>query len=139
MNNYLNLSIVFFLLAFSAAAQVGSRGDQLVGIYWSPKKDARIQIYQKDALYYGRTVWLAEPGTDKNNPKASLQQRDLLGLELLSHFALINGTYTNGKIYDPQSGKTYDCKMTLTGDKLRVRGYVGISVFGRTEIFERFR
>ena len=44
-------------------------------------------------------------------------------------------TYKDGTIYDPKSGKTYSCKMTIDGNKLKIRGYIGISLFGRTEVW----
>ena len=76
---------------------------------------------------------------DAKNPEESLKNRDVLGIELLTGFSYNDNTYTDGKIYDPESGKTYDCKMTLTDNTLKVRGYIGISLFGRTETFERIK
>jgi uncharacterized protein (DUF2147 family) len=58
---------------------------------------------------------------------------------LLHGFTFKDGSYMDGTIYDPQSGKTYDCKISLNGNNLKVRGYVGISLFGRTEFFERIK
>jgi len=66
-----------------------------------------------------------------------LRSREVLGIELLTNFKYTDGEYTNGLIYDPESGKTYNCNMNLNGNQLKVRGYVGIPLFGRTEIFER--
>jgi uncharacterized protein (DUF2147 family) len=45
--------------------------------------------------------------------------------------------WEGGKIYDPNNGKTYSCKMTLEGNTLKVRGFVGISLLGRTTIWTR--
>lgn len=56
---------------------------------------------------------------------------------ILKNFLFREGKYSDGQIYDPDSGKTYDCMMWLEGLKLKVRGYVGVSLFGRTETFER--
>jgi uncharacterized protein (DUF2147 family) len=50
-----------------------------------------------------------------------------------------NGLYDGGTIYDPKSGKTYSCKMTLKGDKLDIRGFVGLSLLGRTETWTRVK
>jgi uncharacterized protein (DUF2147 family) len=113
--------------------------NDITGLYWSPKKDAKIEIYQKGDRYFGKSVWIAKPRKDTKNPKETLKSREVLGIELLSNFSYDVGTYSNGEIYDPESGKTYDCKMSLDGNKLRVRGYIGISLFGRTEIFERIK
>ncbi|MEO5996720.1 MAG: DUF2147 domain-containing protein, partial [Chitinophagaceae bacterium] len=107
------------------------------GLYWSPQKDAKIQIYKKDNQYYGKSIWVATPRKDTRNPNKSLSTREVLGIELLTDFSYSDGVYNEGKIYDPQTGKTYNCKMNLIGNVLKVRGYIGISLFGRTELFER--
>ena len=70
-------------------------------------------------------------------PNPALRERDVLGVELFTNFIFKDGTYEDGKIYDPESGKTYDCKMSFSGKSLKVRGYIGITLFGRTEMFER--
>ncbi|CAN5390641.1 DUF2147 domain-containing protein [soil metagenome] len=137
-------SIFFFSLILLRASNGFTQTNQhaatnIVGLYWSPKKDAKIEVYLKEGHYYGRTVWLEKPRKDTENPDQSLRSRDVLGIVLFSHFAYKNGTYVDGEIYDPESGKTYGCKMTLEGDKLNIRGYIGISLFGRTEIFERIK
>ncbi|MDB5208830.1 MAG: peptide protein [Flavisolibacter sp.] len=121
------------------AQQKQAAGDEIVGVYWSPKKNAKISIYKSGEHYFGRSIWIASPRKDTENSKSSLRARDVLGIELLTHFSYNNGTYTNGEVYDPENGKTYDCKMSLNGDKLKVRGYIGFALFGRTEIFERVK
>ncbi|MFZ5907440.1 MAG: DUF2147 domain-containing protein [Nitrospirota bacterium] len=45
--------------------------------------------------------------------------------------------WEGGKIYDPQNGKTYSCKIKLEGQKLRVRGFIGFSLLGRTAVWTR--
>ena len=113
--------------------------DNIAGLFWSPKKDAKIEIFRKGNLYFGRSVWVAVPRKDLKNPVEDLRKRDLLGIELLTGFSWSDGALVDGKIYDPESGKTYDCKINKNGDNLKVRGYIGISLFGRTEIFEKVK
>ncbi|CDZ78790.1 hypothetical protein BN59_03104 [Legionella massiliensis] len=48
-----------------------------------------------------------------------------------------NGVWDGGQILDPKSGKVYRAKMTLEGNKLYVRGYVGVSALGRTQVWVR--
>ena len=98
-----------------------------------------MQVYAKGEKYYGKFIWLASPRKDTKNPNETLRKRELVGVEFLTDFSYDDGTYTGGKIYDPESGKTYDSKMSINGDNLNIRGYIGISLFGRTEIFERVR
>jgi len=130
---------LLFIISHGFAQSKQPSADEITGQYWSPKKDAKIEIYKRGEHYFGRSVWVAMPRKDNKNPNETLQRRDVLGIELLTNFSFDNGTYTKGEIYDPESGKTYDCKMTLDGNNLKVRGYIGISLFGRTEIFERIK
>jgi len=61
----------------------------------------------------------------------------LVELVIMRGFEPDGDTYEDGTIYDPENGKTYDCKMSFKGSTLAVRGYIGFSLFGRTEIWER--
>jgi len=80
------------------------------------------------------------PKLDISNPDATLRSRPKLSLELLKDFTFDgNDVYENGSIYDPKSGKTYRCKLTLNGDELKVRGFIGISLLGRTEKWTRVK
>jgi uncharacterized protein (DUF2147 family) len=131
-------SIVILLLSAHGFAQTKQFSpDEIIGLYWSPKKDAKIEIYLKGNHYFGKSIWVATSGKDTKNPNESLRNRGVLGIELLSNFSYNDGSYTDGQIYDPEDGKIYSCKMSLKGNSLKVRGYIGISLFGRTEIFER--
>lgn len=128
----LSLFVVIMVLLFlpgSANAQQNGVG-KITGLYRSPKKDAKIEIYKKGEQYFGRTSWAAIPRKDTNNPVELLRKRDVAGIELLTNFTYHDGAYTEGNMYGPENGKKYSCKMSLKGDKLRVRGYIGISMFG---------
>lgn len=136
------LSFPFVLLLFFSQGFAQTKlisPNEITGLYWSPKKDAKIEIYLKGRQYFGKSIWVATDRKDTKNPIESLKKRDVLGIELLTNFTYNDGAYTDGKIYDPESGKTYSCKMSLNGDNLKVRGCIGISLFGRTEIFERIK
>ncbi len=78
------------------------------------------------------------PGTvDRNNPDASLRNRSLCNLEIGNGFVAEGDHATGGHIYDPMSGKTYKASIKVDGDSLYLRGYIGISAFGRTESWQR--
>lgn len=129
----------WMMLSSAALAQSPAKGDEITGLYWSPEKDAKVEIYKKGVEYFGKSVWVAHPRRDNKNPNETLKNRELLGIDLFSGFHYNDGAYTSGKVYDPESGKTYDCKMSLKGDILKVRGYIGISFFGRTAYFQRIK
>ncbi len=76
---------------------------------------------------------------DDKNPDPALQERELLGLELFAGFRFDGeDRWIDGKIYDPNSGKTYRCIITvLDANTLKVRGYVGVPLLGRTETWTR--
>ena len=119
--------------------------DKIEGLWYNEEKTAKVEIFKAtDGKFWGKIVWLKEPNrngapkVDEKNPKASLRKRPIMGLQLLRHFSVSDGdTYEDGDIYDPKNGKTYSCKITYRGDKLDVRGYVGISLIGRTTVWER--
>ncbi|MDB5014144.1 MAG: peptide protein [Daejeonella sp.] len=133
-------TLILTALSLTGSAQTNQKSaDQITGLYWSPEKDAKIEIYKKGREYFGRSVWVAYPRKDTKNPIEALKTREVLGIDLFTNFSYEDGVYTSGKVYDPESGKTYDCKMSLNGDMLKVRGYIGISLFGRTEFFKRIK
>lgn len=131
-------------MASSALAQ---DADAIQGRWQNPSGEGRIEVTKRGGKYYGKLYWLKEPNDehgkpklDANNPEASLRNRQLQGLEILKDFdAKGKGGYEGGTIYDPKSGKTYSCKMTLKSDKLDIRGFVGISLLGRTETWARVK
>ena len=131
--------ITMMAILLSLTTSFAQNADNITGLYWSPHKDAKIEIYKKGDKYFGKSVWVAHARKDTENPDRALQSREVQGIELLTNFTYDKDTYKGGKIYDPESGKTYSCKMNLEGNSLKVRGYIGISLLGRTEIFERIK
>ena len=128
------MSAVFFSTGISAFAQ-----DQIERQWYNEERTAKIQVYKaKDNKFYGKIVWLKEPlkngkpKTDENNPAAAKRSQPILGMIILKSFIKDGDEYEDGTIYDPKNGKTYSCKIKYKGDKLDVRGYVGISLIGRT-------
>jgi len=100
-----------------------------------------VEIYEKAGKVYGRIIEILEKekkhlkceiceGEDKNKP--------VLGLVIIKGLKKKGDFYEGGKITDPKNGKSYHCKMNLEGkDKLIVRGYIGISLFGRSQTWFR--
>mgnify|MGYP000674427990 CR=1 FL=1 len=119
----------------------------VLGKWKTENGKSHVEIYKKGGEYYGKIVWLKEPlneegkpKVDKNNPEEDMRSRPLKGLELLREFEYDadDEMWEDGEIYDPESGDTYSCEMSLEGDnKLKVRGYLGISLLGRTTVWTR--
>ena len=137
----LSCFILLLISAFAAKAQT----DKVEGLWYNDAKTAKVQITKAaNGKFNGKIVWLKEPSengkprTDELNPDEQLRKKPLLGLKILSDFEKDgNDKYVDGKIYDPKNGKTYSCKMTYKGKTLDIRGYIGISLLGRTTVWER--
>ncbi|TAG56476.1 MAG: DUF2147 domain-containing protein [Cytophagales bacterium] len=128
--------VSFFVFTFGFSQ---TNSDKVIGTFWTPQKDGKIQIYKRKDLYYGKIFEGKNPRKDTLNPDKSLRNRPVIGLEFMYNFKFEDDIYEDGKIYDPESGKTYSCKMWLEGDNLKIRGFLGISLLGRTEFFERIK
>lgn len=122
------------------------RHDDILGRWVNPSGEGQIEIYKKADKYFGKLAWLKNPNddsgkpkTDTKNPNASLRSRPLQGLEILTNFEFDEDEWNNGKIYDPKTGKTYSCVMTIKKGQLNIRGYIGISLIGRTETWKRVK
>jgi uncharacterized protein (DUF2147 family) len=138
-------------LLFLCLASFGTYGqtfsaDALLGTWLTGSQKAAVTIYKLENKYFGKISWLktphyedGKPKVDKNNPDDKRKSDPLMGLNLLREFTFA-GTdkWEKGTIYDPENGKTYSCKITMVDkDKLDVRGYVGISMLGRTQTWIR--
>ncbi|OYU94859.1 MAG: SIGNAL peptide protein [Bacteroidetes bacterium B1(2017)] len=140
------------LLAFSflcfATFLFAQSADDVVGTWINPKGTGKIKIFRTGDYFYGNLVWLdqpldaqGKPKLDKENPDVSKRTRKIQGLLMLTGFTFDadDKVWQNGQIYDPKNGKTYSCKMTLSADnnQLDIRGYIGISMIGRSETWKR--
>lgn len=137
----LAISTMFALASYSQHA------DQVLGQWLSEDKDGKIEVCKTGDKYFGKLIWASKmyeadgktSRKDEKNSDPALRSRNLKDLVLLSNFIYDDGVYTDGKIYDPKSGKTYSCKMTMSGEKLNIRGYVGLSILGRTTVWTRVK
>jgi uncharacterized protein (DUF2147 family) len=100
-----------------------------------------------DSLQNENVVYLKDRGVyedgnvkvDKNNPDEAKKKTPLLGLQNLRNFVYDGEKkWIDGQIYDPENGSDYSCKMELIDNNtLEVRGFIGISLFGRTDVWKR--
>jgi uncharacterized protein (DUF2147 family) len=132
------ISIILIVISFSAFAQ--PKPDAIVGEWLTAAKDGKVQIYKSTNRFFGKISWGNRSNSkDTNNPDPKLRDQNLIGLVILKDFAF-NGKdkWEDGTIYDPNNGKTYSCVIRLKDEKsLEVRGYIGISLLGRTEVWTR--
>ncbi|AZB23185.1 DUF2147 domain-containing protein [Chryseobacterium bernardetii] len=99
-----------------------------------------VEIFKKsDGKYYGKISQLLTKPADPNctTCKDDRKGKPLLGLEIIRGLKKDSDEFTGGNITDPKTGKTYKCTITRNGDKLNVRGYLGLSLLGRTQVWEK--
>jgi uncharacterized protein (DUF2147 family) len=101
------------------------------------------EVYENSGKFYGKVLEIIEPehrhkvcsacsGSDYN--------KQILGMVVIKGLTKNGTEYNSGKILDPKNGKLYKCYITLESkDKLKVRGYIGISLFGRTQYWYRVK
>jgi uncharacterized protein (DUF2147 family) len=110
------------------------------------KEKSVVEVYEAGGKLYGKIVELLQEkdggagklcakctGSDYNMP--------MIGMVFLKDLKKDGDEYTGGTIMDPNNGKTYKCKMELEegGQKLKVRGFIGFSLLGRTQIWHRVK
>jgi uncharacterized protein (DUF2147 family) len=130
---------IIFAILFCPFIAFTQSAKNVTGVWLSETKESKIEIYQQGDELFGKIVWVKTDGIkDTKNPTPELRSRPLLGLVILTNFKNAGvDKWEGGKIYDPLSGKTYSCNLKLVDGKLKIRGYVGISLFGRTSVWTR--
>ncbi|WP_294199202.1 MULTISPECIES: DUF2147 domain-containing protein [Chryseobacterium] len=98
-----------------------------------------VEIYKKGDQYYGKVSQLLIKPANPNctECKDDRKNKPILGLEIIRGLKKEGNEFTGGTITDPKTGKTYKCTIKREGDKLNVRGYLGISAFGRTQTWQK--
>ncbi len=143
-------AVAFLLFALGLAlpahgATQPAAGDDIRGLWVDhrdgDKRKVAVWIEDCDGLLCGRIYWQrkplsasGQPKRDRHNPDTALRDRALCGLKILTGFRRTKeGTWSAGHIYNPNDGRTYSSTLHLDQDgSLRIRGYVGLPLFGRT-------
>jgi uncharacterized protein (DUF2147 family) len=139
------MTISVSLLALMAGGLAAPDEGGILGRWLSESGDGAIEIYRCGDKVCGKLAWLAHPivhgapAHDIHNTDEKLRQRPLCGLSMLGDFRQVDGTrWDDGWIYNPEDGNTYRATMTLENPAvLKLRGYVLISLFGKTETWTR--
>lgn len=137
-----------FLLAVLAIPAFSQTLSPL-GVWTNSEKKATFEIYKNGDKLYGKIVTLTvpndpatgKPKTDSQNPDPKLKDRPRLGLVFLQGFKYEdNNKWVDGKIYDPESGKTYSSYMKMKdANTVEVRGYIGFSLIGKSQTWTRVK
>ena len=125
----LSMALAFFSLA--------GYSQTIIGKWLTEAGDAKVEIYEANGKVNGKIVWLEKgPDTkDTHNTDEKMRSRKLMGVNILSGLTKKSEKWEGGRIYNPKNGKTYKCSIWLDGDKLKVRGYLG--VFYETQTWKK--
>ena len=138
-----SLMTIFVLSCTMTKAQI--KADDVIGNWLTAGNEpAKIQMYKSEGKFYGKIIWLknatdnGKPKVDINNPDKTKRNNLLIGLVILMAFKFDgDDEWKGGNIYDPETGKTYSSYFYLKENTLKVRGYIGTSLFGRNETWTR--
>ena len=137
--------------------------DRILGKWYTEDEESIVEVYESRSRdgaerLYGKIIWLAEPLYEADDPEAGKPKRNresseeeeqddpILGLQVLKGFVYNadEGQWDSGTIYDPNNGKTYKCVIKYAqddavsgGERLDVRGYIGVPALGRTTVWTR--
>ncbi len=109
---------------------------------WSTPDSSIVKVYPCESNHLCiRIMTIAVkdvPRVDAENPDSALKTRKLCNLQIGTGFTADDKYKAqDGKIYDPKSGHTYSAMMVEKDDMLKLRGFIGISLLGRTETWHR--
>jgi uncharacterized protein (DUF2147 family) len=110
-------------LLFPAPARADAAQDAIAGTWLTEGGDSKVEISRSGTSYGGMVVWLKEPDRegkplhDVNNSNASLRDRPIMGLEILTGFTHeSSGVWSGGTVYSPRKGRSYPAELSIAKD-----------------------
>jgi uncharacterized protein (DUF2147 family) len=141
-----SLSLVY-LAAYPPTAAYALESTSPVGIWKTfddktGKPRAIVRIYEQDGRLFGRIEQSFTPGGEHRVCVPCTDERKnqpIVGLLIIRNIKRDGNEYSGGDILDPESGSVYRCKMHLEQDgaRLILRGYIGFSLLGRSQTWQR--
>jgi uncharacterized protein (DUF2147 family) len=117
-----------------------------IGRWYAEGGAAQVDVSDCGGGLCGQVTWLRSPFDengcelrDRYNPDPTLRERPVVGVQIFSGVESTDGrVWSGGTVYDPASGSTYHCTLSLDGEnRLQLRGYIGVPLFGRTTTWIR--
>jgi uncharacterized protein (DUF2147 family) len=143
---------VLLILLLTHISAWGGGAGEILGTWKTERGESLVEIFTCGARLCGKVVWLkdplygdsrdgpvGQPVSDRKNPDPALRSRPIIGLRIMEGFTRAGeNNWGGGTCYDPKSGKSYRGKIRLTApDRLELRGYVGMPLFGRSSVWTR--
>jgi uncharacterized protein (DUF2147 family) len=149
--NFISKISLFIILCLITFGFTSSNPNQTILGKWktiddeTKKPSSIIQLYEVNGKVHGKIVELLQEGRDENSLckecSGKRKNQKIKGMEILWNLENESDTeWEDGEILDPNNGKTYSCQVELeSNDKLKVRGYIGFSMMGRTQYWYRVK
>jgi uncharacterized protein (DUF2147 family) len=143
----MKIGIFLVIILMAATTALAAVPGTILGAWKTDGGDSWVELFRCGEKICGKIVWLKVPRyidsvdgpvgktkVDRKNPDPAQRHRPILGLQVLKGLtAKGNNRWENGICYNPESGRSYTCKMKLTSPgRLDLRGFIGLSLFGRT-------
>jgi len=145
-------TLIFIFCNLFTFFSFSQKKDALVGVWLEEEGQSKIEIYAINTTegikYEGKIIWLEEPlrdngeiKLDDKNPNPQLREQTILGLIIMKNLKFKRPNYWHdGSIYDARSGKTYSLEINMPNNNiLKLRGYLGVSLIGKTTIWKRVK
>lgn len=124
------LTLAGLVLAVGLDSAWAAGPDDILGTYWNPERTRKVEITRQGATYIGTVIWEAAP-----EPAGSL-----IGRVIARGFRFDgNESWVDGEVISPLDGEVFSGRLWLEDGNLMMRGFVGISLLGRTATMERVR
>ena len=138
------MTLAAAIMSVGLSTQINQTGENaanaIVGL-WDTRDGAHVEIYIQENKYYGKfTYFYAEPpadGVDSKHPDPTLRDRPLIGTNFIVNFEFTEEKWKHGRIYNPENGKYYKADLELKDGTLKVRGWIGFRLLGRTVEWKR--
>ncbi len=148
MKRLLILTAMLVLSAASFAQKLPA--DKIIGVWESVDSEVklRFEFYQSEGKYFGKLLYASNmfeadgktPKKDFKNPDEKLRGRSRYGITNITNLSYKDGEYIDGNLYNPQEGRNYIVKARLrNANEMDFRGYLGISLLGKTMRFKRIQ
>jgi len=135
----------YLLFILISSFSIVSNGQDILG-QWETyddrtnEKKSIIEIYKTDDIYFAKIIktFTEDDRNTCEKCKGDKKNAPIIGLLIIEDLKRKGNKYSGGNITDPASGETYKCVLKLIDDnKLKVRGFLGAPVFGRTQYWLR--
>ena len=105
------------------------------------KEKSIVEIYEKSGKYFGKITQLYDVASQNkkcDKCEGENKNKPIIGLVIIKNMIKDGVVFSGGTITDPSNGKVYSCKFeNIKNDKITVRGFIGFSLFGRSQTWIR--